>query len=148
MTEVCLIGDEELDLVEELFSRDGSREALSSYSLHHPWENTLALHTVSLGAAVSLLNDLDWYLVRFTRDAMVLDDSISDNEWLSRAAAEVIRSREEPPSTDWPLLKVYGVKDNELVEPMYVQRADGGIPSYDLQDVDETVTVRITEDEF
>ena len=45
-------------------------------------------------------------------------------------------------------LKVYGVADGELVEPMYVTRVQGERPDYDLRDVEETVVVRVAESEF
>jgi len=45
-------------------------------------------------------------------------------------------------------VQVYGLVDDELVEPMYATRVDGAVPEYDLRDVDETLVVRITEAEF
>ncbi len=36
----------------------------------------------------------------------------------------------------------------ELVEPMLLTRTGDTIPEYDLRDVDDTLTVRVTESEF
>ena len=148
MTRVCLVGSDDVDLRYELLSRETARAALSTYDLSQPFENAIALETVSLGAAVALLNDLNWYLVRFADTALVEEPSISETEWLSRDLATAVRDRELPPEETDQRLCVFGVDDDQLVEPMYVTRVDGEIPGYDLRDVDDTVVVRVTAEEF
>ena len=148
MTRVCLIGTDESDLRYELLSRETARAALSTYDLSQPYGNSVALETVSLGAAVALLNDLNWYLVRFVDHALINEPSISDTEWLSQDLATEVRDRERPPEETDQRLCVFGVEDNTLVEPMYVTRVDGEIPDYDLRDVDDTLVVRVSDDEF
>ena len=148
MTRVCLIGSAESDLRYELLSRETARAALATYDLTQPYDNSVALETVSLGAAVALLNDLNWYLVRFADHALIKEPSISDTEWLSRDLATEVRDRELPPEETDQRLRVFGVDGDRLVEPMYVTRVDGEIPDYDLRDVDETVVVRVSDDEF
>lgn len=148
MTRVCLVGAANVDLEEALLSRETSRRALSSYDLTSPYRNTIALSTISLGAAVSILNDLNWYLIRFADDALVLEPSVSESEWLSRSLARAIRDGEVDPEETGSLLKLYGVSDGELVEPMYAQRVGGSVPAYDLRDVDGTLVVRVRESEF
>ncbi|EMA45435.1 DUF5804 family protein [Halococcus saccharolyticus] len=147
MTQVCIVGAPDVAVRYELLSRETAREALSTYDLHEPYANTLALRTVSLGAAVSLLNDLNWYLVRFASDALVLEPSISETEWLSRDLATAVRDERTAPDETGENCKIYGVSDDELVEPMYVVRTNG-LPEYDLQEVDDTLVVRITNEEF
>ncbi|WP_435064917.1 DUF5804 family protein [Halobaculum sp. EA56] len=149
MTTVCLVGDPEVDLRYELLSRETARDALATYDLRAPYENAVALDTVSLGAAVSLCNDLNWYLVRFADEVLIREPSVSSEEWLSRKLATAVRNdairREE---TD-RFLKLYGVEEGRLVEPMYLARSDDAeLPEYDLRDVDETVGVRVTREEF
>lgn len=161
MTRVCLVGEEETNLQYELLSRETARDALAAYEITEPFENTLAVETVSLGAAVSLLNDLDWYLIRFVADAFVRDPSVSDDEWLSRELATAIRNDEIKPANSGRFLCVYGIEepegegksgdelsDQRLVEPMLVTRTGAEIPEYDLRDVDRTLIVRVTESEF
>jgi hypothetical protein len=184
MTRVCLVGDGDLRLSYELLSRETAREALAAYDLREPYHNSVAVETVSLGAAVALLNDLDWYLVRFVSEAMVLEPSVSETEWLSRDLATAIRDGAVDPEETGRLLEVYGLEspdagsedsdgrdgDRErdeaeraaengdgvetgtggprLVEPMFVARTGGTLPEYDLRDVDETLLVRVTRDEF
>lgn len=148
MTRVCLIGADNVDLQYELLSRETARKALATYDLSQPFENAIALDTVSLGAAVALLNDLNWYLVRFADDALIKEPSISEDEWLSRELATQVRERELPPEETDRLLRIFGVQDGRLVEPMYVTRVTESVPSYDLREVDETVVVRVAEDEF
>ena len=148
MTRVCLVGDEGVELRYELVSRETSREALATYDLREPYRNTVALETVSLGAAVSLLNDLNWYLVRFADEALVLEPSITDSEWLSRALAEAVRSDDVRPGETGRFLKVFGVDDGGLLEPMFVTRTGPELPEYDLHDVEDTFVVRVTEAEF
>lgn len=185
MTRVCLVGDGDLQLSYELLSRETAREALAAYDLREPYHNSVAVETVSLGAAVALLNDLDWYLARFVSEAMVFEPSVSETEWLSRDLATAIRDEAVDPGETGRLLRVYGLAypdpagedadssdadrerggtdqpggdDNSganpgtdaprLVEPMFVARTGGGLPEYDLRDVEETLLVRVTEDEF
>lgn len=155
MTRVCLLGSPDVTLRYELFSRETARDALQTYDIREPYRNTVAVETVSLGAAVSLLNDLDWYLARFADAAFVLEPSISDEEWLSRALATAVRDDEVEASETDHLLRIYGLVEPEdgegapeLVEPMHAARTGGSVPTYDLRDVDETLRVRVTEDEF
>ena len=197
MTRVCLIGDPERNLQYELLSRETSREALATYDLERPFENSIALRTVSVGAAVSLLNDLQWYLTRYVDEALVQEPSVSDEEWLSRSLAEALRNGDVEPEATGEYCKVYGLEtdaDAEAaaspaapepvggngddgtgaesetaddapstpqeagavgdaarprpVEPLYVRRTDGELPTYDLRDVEETLVVRVTEDEY
>jgi hypothetical protein len=167
MTRVCLLGDDDVNLEYELLSRETSRNALATYDLREPYDNAVALETVSLGAAVSLLNDLNWYLVRFVDDVLVLEPSVSEAEWLSRGVATAVRDDELGAEETDRFLKIYGVEQQgsdgaeghedeeiqqdrppKLVEPMYVTRTGPDLPKYDLRDVEETVTVRVTKAEF
>ena len=155
MTRVCIVGKPEVEVRYELVSRETARNALSTYTLDQPFSNTVALDTVSLGAAVSLLNDLNWYLVRFARASFVREPSVSATEWLSRTLATQVRNDEIEPEESDRFLAVYGVAENALTEPMYVVRRDTDgsgarreIPEYDLQAVDDTVVVRVHESEF
>jgi len=174
MAQVCLVGSPELNLRYELLSRETARDALAAYDLAEPFANTVAVDTVSLGAAVALLNDLDWYLVRFVDHALVYEPSVSEEEWLSRELARAIRNDEIDPGDTERFLKVLGIEpvdgeDREpegrddgqeqsnqagaeepprLVEPMLVTRTGETIPEYDLRDVKETLVVRVTESEF
>ena len=148
MTRICIVGTDDVSLRLDLFSYETARRALATYDIREPWENTAALDTVSLGAAVSLLNDLNWYLVRLADTAFVKEPSISRTEWLSRDLAAAVREGDVRANETDARLKVYGVEDGELVEPMYVTRVQGERPEYDLRDVEETVAVRVTADEF
>lgn len=200
MARVCLVGDEDIHLQYELLSRETARNALAAYDLREPFENSVAVETVSLGAAVSLLNDLNWYLIRFVEDVLIYEPSVSEDEWLSRGVAAAIRDDQLAPEESGRFLKIYGLEypetateaaevteestesdssrkhdgsgdDNEettvvdsaeqdapgydellepprLVEPMLVTRTGESVPAYDLRPVDETLTVRVTSDEF
>jgi hypothetical protein len=149
VTRVYLVGSEGVDLRAELVSRETAREALATYDLRKKYRNSLTAETISLGSAVALLNDLNWYLVRFTDDALVLEPSVSETEWLSRDLAEAVRDGAIDPAETGEYLKVYGLTaDRELIEPMFLTRRDGEIPEYDLREVEDTVVVRVTESEF
>ncbi|WP_096392923.1 DUF5804 family protein [Halorubrum trapanicum] len=148
MTRVCLLGDPDVELSYELLSRETARDALATYDVEEPFENSVAVDTVSLGAAVSLLNDLDWYLVRFVEEALVLEPSVATDEWLSRGLAREVRDGDVPPEETDQRLKVFGLVDGRPVEPLFVRRRQGETPEYDLRDVDETVIVRVSESEF
>lgn len=178
MTRVCLVGEEDSNLQYELLSRETARDALTAYDLQEPFYNSVAVETVSLGAAVALLNDLNWYLVRFVETALVYEPSVSESEWLSHELAAAIRDDRVAPEASGRFLKVYGLEspdahddagketddsrdvdtDNSgrdrggsvprLVEPMLVTRTGETIPEYDLRDVDDTLVVRVTESEF
>lgn len=148
MTRVCILGKSEVAIRADLLAYETARSALAPYEFAAPFENSLAVNTVSLGAAVSLLNDLNWYLVRLAREALVMDRSISEEEWLSRELATAIRNGDRTPEQSGDYLKIYGLEDGELVEPMFAARTVAGVPEYDLRDVSETVIVRVTESEF
>jgi hypothetical protein len=148
VTTVCIVGKNSVDLRFELLSRETAREALSTYEISILWENTITVESVSLGGAVSLLNDLNWYLVRFAETAFIKESSMNKDEWLSRDLAERVRDNEIRPEETDESLAIYGVIENELVEPMYVTRREGAIPEYDLREVEETVVVRVDESEF
>ncbi len=137
VTQVCLVGGD-TDIRYELLSRETARRALSTYDLAEPYTNTLVLTTVSLGAAVSLLNDLNWYLVRFASDALVRDPSISDEEWLSRPLAEAVRDGEVAPAETDHAYKIYGVDGDSLTEPTFSTESDH----------EDGLVVRITEAAF
>ena len=111
MTRVCLVGADDVNLRYELLSRETAREALATYDLREPFENAVGLETVSLGAAVALLNDLNWYLVRFVDEAMVLEPSVSEDEWLSRELAAAVRDDAVEPDEVDRFLKIYGLAD-------------------------------------
>ena len=173
MTRVCLVGAEDATLPEDLLSYPTARDALDPYDLEAPYENAIVVETISIGAAVSLLNDLDWYLVRLVDEALVLEPSVSETEWLSRKLATEIRNETVDPDDDWTFLKIYGVeRDGEaagdgetggaevdgaaagdpgtprLAEPLFAQRVDGEVPEYDLREVEGTLVVRVTPEEF
>jgi hypothetical protein len=143
-----LVGSDDVDLRYELLSRETARAALATYDLHEPFANAVAVDTVSLGAAVALLNDLNWYLVRFADYALVREPSVSTDEWLSRDLAERVRDGDLPPEATDRLLRIHGLDGDELVEPMFATRVDGAVPEYDLRDVDDTLVVRVTDAEF
>lgn len=152
MTRVCLVGEDDVELRYELLTHETAREVLETYDLAAPFENTVAVETISLGGAVSFLNDLEWYRRRFVEDALVLEPSISEEEWLSRDLALAVRDDELDPDETGRLLKVYGVEAADdcrrLVEPMYVARTGPELPAYDLREVLDTLVVRVTEAEF
>ncbi|WP_440769104.1 DUF5804 family protein [Natronorubrum sp. DTA28] len=132
MTRVCLIGTADCNLQYELLSRETSREALSTYDLERPFENSIALRTVSVGAAVSLLNDLNWYLTRFVDEALVQEPSVSDNEWLSRPLATDLRNGAVESAETAEFCKIYGL-ERVGPEPDGTERSsaasDGGTPA-------------------
>ncbi|WP_408958780.1 DUF5804 family protein [Natrinema sp. 74] len=142
MTRVCLIGEDESDLQYELLSRETAREALATYDLERPFDNSLALRTVSVGAAVSLLNDLNWYLTRFVDEALVQEPSVSDAEWLSRSLAEQLRNGAVEPAETAEYCKIYGLErvDAGLEEAETDERGpDGdGEPAETADDADSS----------
>jgi hypothetical protein len=162
MAQVCLLGNEGEQLRYELLSRETARDALTTYDLREPYTNSLALDTVSIGAAVALLNDLNWYIVRFVRDALVQADSVSESEWLTRELAASIRDGEVAPEETGEYLRLYGIEENRPVDPIHVRREDvtgngtdaGGEGTDDWSGVperegyDDLLVVRVTESEF
>jgi len=139
MAQVCLVGKSEVNLRYELLSRETAREALATYDLREPFENTVAVETVSLGAAVALLNDLNWYLVRFVDDTFVREPSVSEDEWLSRGLATALRDDEIDPDESDRLLKIYGVLEKK--------GDSGGLPSTDESDGESAAEETASESE-
>ncbi len=154
MTEVAVVGAEDTDVRTALLTSETARGALATYELTAPFENAIGLETVSLGTAITLLNDLNWHLTRYASHVLVREVSIHPTEWLSRELATAVRNEQLAPESTGEYLKIYGViQDGEasagrLVEPLYARRTDGTVPEYDLREVEETVVVRVTEAEF
>lgn len=148
MTETCIVAKEGADLPADLYAYETAYRALSTYELRYPWSNALVVETISLGTAVSLLNDLDWYLARVADDAFVREPSVSGREWLSRPLARQLRDGDGDPDERVNRLRVYGVEDGRLVDPTMVLRGDAQEGAYERAEYDDTVVVRVTRDEF
>jgi hypothetical protein len=154
VTRVCLVGPDDVDLRAELLASETARDALSSYHLAEPWANCVAVETISVGAAVSLCNDLNWYLRRYVDDALVLEPSVSEAEWLSRSLATAIRNDRVEPAETGTFLKIYGVVEPDddglaaLADPLFARRIGDETPGYDLREVVDTLVVRVTPEEF
>ena len=146
MTRVRVLGKDDYDLRSELLSSETSREALATYDfLDTRIDNAVVVGTATLGGALALLNDLDWYLTRYARAAEVLEPSVSEDEWLSRRLAErVYEDRIDSDETD-EFYIVRGVKDGELLDPLYSRDEPA---EYDLGDADFVTTTRLDETEF
>jgi len=146
VTRVRLIGKDDYDLRAELLTSETAREALSTYDMEEGRiDNTVSVETATLGSALALLNDLDWYLTRYVRAAEVLEPSVSDEEWLSRRLAERLYSeRVEPEETD-EFYAVRGVRDGQLLDPLYSR---GSPADYDLAETDFVTVARVDEEEF
>lgn len=149
MTSVCFVTEPGDDPRDGLLAFETARQALSPYDLTWPYDNAMRIETVSLGAAVALLDDLEWYLRRTVREAIVLEPAVSDSEWLNLSLARDLRAERRRPKDTAALVKIYGVDDGLLLEPMYAERrGDGTLPAYDLRAVDGTLVVRVGEDDF
>ena len=146
MTRVRVLGKDEYDLRGELLTSETSREALSTYDfLETRIENAVVVETATLGGALALLNDLDWYLTRYARASDVLEPSVSEEEWLSRRLAErVYEGKIDADDTD-DFYVVRGVSDGELLDPLYSR---GESAEYDLAETDFVTVTRLDESEF
>ena len=146
MTRVRVLGKDEYDLRGELLTSETSREALSTYDfLETRIENAVVVETATLGGALALLNDLDWYLTRYARASEVLEPSVSEDEWLSRRLAErIYEGKIDADDTD-EFYVVRGVSDGELLQPLYSR---GEPAEYDLAETDFVTVTRLDESEF
>lgn len=146
MTRVRIVGKEDVDLRHELMMSETSREALSTYEMiSTELENTVEVQTASIGSALAFLGDLSWYLIRYARYAEVLEPSVSEDEWLSRDVARKVYNRELEPEETREYFAIRGVKDGEILEPIYTRDPD---VEYDIHDADRVIVTRITEEEF
>lgn len=149
MTTVGFIGEPGEDPYEALVAFETAEQALSPYDVQRPFANVIHFDTVSLGSATALMDDLDWYLRRTVREAVVREPAISTDEWLSRELAVALRAERIEPADTAPFLKIYGIDDGSLVEPMYAERlSDGSIPEYDLRRVEGTFPIRVSDRAF
>tara|TARA_B100000809_G_C14969330_1_gene470304 strand:- start:118 stop:582 length:465 start_codon:yes stop_codon:yes gene_type:complete len=152
VTEVRLIGTEHVDLFETLMEYEVSRNALSPYSIIIPFENSIDLTTISLGAAVSLLNDLSWYLSRYVKEALVLEPSIHKKEWLSRQLATAIRNEEIRPRNSKKFLKIYCLSRSEetlkLTRPIFTTREELLTLNLPHADPSSQIIIRLLDSEF
>ncbi|MFB6198859.1 MAG: DUF5804 family protein [Halobacteriaceae archaeon] len=137
MTRVCIVGKNE-SIRESLLSYETARRALSAYDIAEPFNNAIAIDTVSLGAAISLLNDLDWYLARTAKEAWVREPSIDEEEWLSRDLATAIRDGAVDPEGNHDR-RVYKSENGTLTGPV---RTSPDIDPNELEGDDGIVIVR------
>ena len=146
VTRVRILGEEGVDIRGELLTSQTSREALSTYDfLETRIENAVLVETATLGGALALLNDIDWYLTRYARASEVLEPSVSETEWLSRRLAESMYEHGlEPDETD-EFYVVRGVRDGDVLQPLYSR---GEPAEYDLAETDFVTVTRVDEEEF
>lgn len=142
MTRVCLVGENDCSLQYELLSRETARDALTAYDIREPFANAIAVETVSLGAAVALLNDLDWYLIRFVSEALVLEPSVSEDEWLSRDLATAIRNDTVDPAETGRLLKIFGLVPPAAVDAQTGPGDGAGVQTLDGSESETDDTAR------
>jgi len=146
VTRLRLLGKDEYELRAELLTSETARDALSTYELKEGRiENTVIVETATLGGALALLNDLDWYLTRYVRATEILEPSVSDEEWLSRRLAERIYTEGTPPEETDEFYIVRGVKDGEVLDPLYSR---GSPAEYDLAETDFVTVTRVDGEEF
>jgi hypothetical protein len=146
VTRVRVIGKDGYDLRGELLASDTSREALATYDfLDTRIDNSIVVETATLGGALALLNDLDWYLTRYARATEVLEPSVSEEEWLSRRLAERVYEDRIDADETAEFYAVRGVRDGELLDPLYSRNEPA---EYDLADAEFVTTTRIDETEF
>ncbi|MFT4909202.1 MAG: hypothetical protein ACI9TI_000356, partial [Natronomonas sp.] len=62
--------------------------------------------------------------------------------------ATAIRDDELDHADSGRYLKLFGVDNGRLLEPMFVTRTGPELPAYDLHEVADTLAVRVTESEF
>ncbi|MFB6119583.1 MAG: DUF5804 family protein [Halobacteriaceae archaeon] len=139
MTEVLIVGTEEAVLPGDLLAYETARTALAPYEIREPFANAVAVETISLGMAVSLLNDLDWYLSRVADAALVREPSVHEDEWLTRALAEGIRDGAIDPEETGDRVLLYRVEDGRLRLDTEATRPEGRQPWGE-----DTVVVRVT----
>lgn len=146
MTRVRILGEEGVDLRGELLTSQTSREALSTYDfLETRIDNAVVVETATLGGALALLNDLDWYLTRYARTSEVLEPSVSEDEWLSRRLAERMYEHGLDSEETREFYVVRGVRDGEVLQPLYSR---GEPAEYDLAETDFVTVTRVDEEEF
>lgn len=146
VTRVRILGEEGIDLRGELLTSQTSREALSTYDfLETRIENAVVVETATLGGALALLNDLDWYLTRYARASEVLEPSVSETEWLSRRLAERVYEGKTDADETEEFYVVRGVQDGEVLQPLYSR---GEPAEYDLAETDFVTVTRVDEEEF
>jgi len=146
VTRVRILGKEGYDVRGELLSSETSRGALATYDfLDTRIDNAVVVETATIGGALALLNDLDWYLTRYARAAEVLEPSVSEDEWLSRKLASRLYQNRIDADDTREYYAVRGVKDGELLDTLYSRSEPA---EYDLGDADFVTTTRIDEAEF
>jgi hypothetical protein len=140
VTEVLVVGRDGADLPADLYAYETARTALSPYEVREPFANAVGVETISLGTAVSLLGDLDWYLARLADAALVREPSVHPDEWLTRPLAEAVRDGRVDPDETGDRVLLYRVEDGRLhldTEATRPEDADGPWE-------EDTVVVRVT----
>jgi len=139
VTEVLVVAREGYTLPADLLTYETARSALSPYDVERPFPGAMAVETISLGTAVSLLNDLDWYLARVADAALVREPSVDETEWLTRDLATAIRDGHVDPEETGDRVLLYRVEDGRLRPDTQATRPEGDGSPWG----EDTVVVRV-----
>jgi hypothetical protein len=142
---ILLIQREDVDLHHTLFASETSRMALRFY---HPLKRPCGVYIscASLGSALSLVQELRWYLRRYVREPLFeLEPGVFISHQL---AQDVYYERTAVLGTDWRYRKLYSFRDGKLVSS--VPMAPGSTPGEYHQEyigADRSIEIWCTEDD-
>ncbi|MDD4137029.1 MAG: DUF5804 family protein [Methanoregula sp.] len=142
---ILLIQREGTDLHHTLFSSETSRHVLRFY---HPKKKTCGVYVscATLSSALSLVNELRWYIRRYVREPLFeFDKGIYITHLL---AQDVYYERTAVVGPGWPYRKLYGFHDGKLISTVPMTLGST-IEEYHQEYIgaDRTIEIWCTEDE-
>lgn len=114
---LLMIQKEGVDLYRTLLDSETSREILRFY---HPkkTECGVIIENSTLGGALSLISELNWYLRRYVRDAFL---EISPDLFCTRAFATDVYQRSKKMKETWNFSKLISIKDGIIMDEIWME---------------------------
>ncbi|MDD3406819.1 MAG: DUF5804 family protein [Methanomicrobium sp.] len=106
-----------VDLYSTLLSSETSRGILRFYRPVKT-EYGILIENATLGNALSLVSELNWYIRRYISDILF---EISPDLYCTHAFALDIYSREKKMKETWNFTKLLGLKDGYVADILYIQ---------------------------
>lgn len=142
--DVLLIRKEGIDLYETLVLSETSRKILRFYRPVRLSYGVLIV-TSSLGGALSLLDEIRWYLRRYVREVII---AVGDGVYCTHSLAQEIYERAECFSPQWEYRALYLLKEGKLTERRPLEITEDDEMQILTDEFDEILEVMMCNSEY
>lgn len=142
--EVLLIQKEGIDLYDTFVLSETSRKILRFYRPDRlPYG--VKISTSSLGGALSILDEIRWYIRRYVREVII---GVGDGIYFTHSLAQDIYERSEIFSPDWKYKSLYILSSGRLMERRPLDAREENKRSGISEETDDIFEVMMTDGEY